>query len=400
MKLLHAILSQLRNSGKQEFCESNSSLDESMAQAIKLADPRIDADDVERAKQRRAAELEPKDWEAIDFVDLREGDYPDRGEEIIEGLLREGEVGFLGSVSKAGKSWLVGYLIWCVATGNHWLGKNVKQGKVLLIDNELKPREIDWRHTQIAKAMQFWPERDQLKVICRRGKGCDIQGVAHFIGTLDLADYSLIVIDAIYKTIPDGKSENDNEAMGKLMNILQGIAESKGVAMMCVHHATKGDQSHKSTLDILAGAGSFGRSLDAMIALRDHEQEGLNVIEFRARTNPDPESISVRFDWPTWSAVTVTPELKLAKSAGDRQQAARDKEADEMILKALSGTKGLSSAQLRPLTKMGPDRIARAIDRLIEGGLVKIAKRKNRKTGKRIEVLQCMDKCTDECMDI
>ena len=274
------------------------------AQTVKLVDPRIDPEEVERARRARAAELEPQGWEVLDFVDLRDGDNPKRGEEIIEGLLRDGEVGFIGSVSKAGKSWLVGYLVWCVITGHPWFGKNVKKGKVLLIDNELKPREIDWRHTQIVRglsrenATQIWAERDQLKVICRRGKSCDIQNLAHFIGTLDLTDYSLIVIDAIYKTIPDGRSENDNEAMGKLMNILQGIAEDKGVAIMCVHHATKGDQSQKSTLDILAGAGSFGRSLDTMIALRDHEQEGLNVIEFRTRTNPDPEAISVKFEWP------------------------------------------------------------------------------------------------------
>lgn len=302
---------------------------------LKSLDPRIDPVEVERARKQRAAELEPADWELTDFVDLRAGECPDRGEEVIEGFLRVGEVGFIGSVSKAAKSWLVGFLIWCVLTGSHWLGKNVKQGKVLLIDNELKPRELDWRHTQIAKAMQVWPERDQLMVISRRGKGCDIQGVAHFIGTLDLTGYSLIVIDAIYKTIPDGKSENDNEAMGKLMNILQGIAELKGVAVMCVHHGTKGEQSHKSTLDILAGAGSFGRSLDSMVALREHEQEGLNVLEFKTRTNIEPEAISVKFDWPLWNAVTVTPELKRPARQSQSQQAQSDRLDRQTLLDAI-----------------------------------------------------------------
>jgi RecA-family ATPase len=355
-----------------------------------LVDPRLDPDEVERARRERAAELEPQDWEVIDFVDLRDGDNPNRGEEIIEGLLRDGEVGFIGSVSKAGKSWLVGYLIWCVITGHHWLGKNVKQGRVLLIDNELKPREIDWRHTQIVRglsqenATQIWAERDQLKVICRRGKGCDIQGVAHFIGTLDLTDYSLIVIDAIYKTIPNGKSENDNEAMGKLMNILQGIAESKGVALMCVHHATKGDQSHKSTLDILAGAGSFGRSLDAMIALRDHEQEGLNVIEFRTRTNPDPEAISIKFEWPIWSAVTVKPSLKQPGQPRADKQKKDDQEADEQIIAALKKDKRLSESQFVRCTAMGPTRVQRAIGRAIKAG--KIDEKRVKRGGKRVLV--------------
>jgi RecA-family ATPase len=360
------------------------------AQTVKLVDPRIDPDEVERARRERASELEPQDWEVIDFVDLRDGDNPNRGEEIIEGLLRDGEVGFIGSVSKAGKSWLVGFLIWCVITGHHWFGKNVKQGKVLLIDNELKPREVYWRHTQIVRGLsqengtQVWAERDQLKVICRRGKGCDIQGVAHFIGTLDLTDYSLIVIDAIYKTIPNGKSENDNEAMGKLMNILQGIAESKGVALMCVHHATKGDQSHKTTLDILAGAGSFGRSLDAMIALRDHEQEGLNVIEFRTRTNPDPEAISVKFEWPVWSAVTVKPALRQIGQMRDDKQKKDDQEADEQIIAALERYKKLSESQIVRCTGMGPTRVSRAIGRAMKAG--KIEQKSVKRSGKKVPV--------------
>jgi hypothetical protein len=322
------------------------------------------------------------DWTCEDFVDLREGEYPHRGEEIIEGFLRAGEVGFIGSLSKAGKSWLVGFLIWCVVTGRLWLGKNVKQGKVLLIDNELKRKEIDWRHTQIARAMQHMPERNQLSVVCRRGKNCDIDLIAAKILDRDLTGYSLIVIDAIYKTIPDGKSENDNEAMGKLMNRLQYIAERTGVAVMCVHHATKGDQSQKSTLDILAGAGSFGRSLDSMIALRDHEQDGLNVIEFKTRTNPDPEPISVKFEWPLWQCLTLAPEVKQKKTGTDSAQAKRDKENVEKVSKHLATDKWLSVRQLRRLTGLGEGRVEKGLAKLIDDGLatMKSVRRQGHKT--------------------
>lgn len=304
---------------------------------------------------------DPFEWEVCDFNELRSGDKPERGEEIIQGLLRDGEVGFIGSVSKSGKSWLVGYLIWCIVTGCNWLGLNVKKGKVLLIDNELKKREIDWRHWQICRALHHFPEDGELKVVSRRGKSCDINLVADRILQMDLTGVVLIVIDAIYKAIPDGKSENDNEAMGKLMNTLQNIAERKNIAVMCVHHATKGDQSHKSTLDILAGAGSFGRSLDAMIAVRDHEQEGLNVIEFRSRTNPDPEPISAKFAFPLWESVTVQPEVKKPKSANETNQAKRDKEAKEKVAANLSTTKWRSVRQLRRYTGMGEPRVEKGL---------------------------------------
>jgi hypothetical protein len=326
------------------------------------------------------------DWEPVDFVHLREGEQLERGEEIIEGILRDGEVCFIGSQSKAGKSWLVGNLIWSAISGTPWLGHNVKQGRVLLIDNELKPREIDWRHTQIARALQFEPKAGMLTTICRRGKGCDIRGVALAIDQMDLSGYSLIVLDAVYKTIPDGKSENGNEEMGKLMDTLQGIAERTGVAAVCVHHATKGDQSQKSTLDILAGAGSFGRSLDTMIALRDHEQVGLNVIEYACRTNPSPDPISVKFEWPLWHAVTTTPELRKRPTSGEAAQARKDAEADELVRGALNSKRNVSERQLRRMTGLGESRVQRSLARLQAAGEIK--QRRVVRNGRKLEVYQ------------
>jgi len=242
-----------------------------------------------RYQQVEDPDLQPEIWECEDFIALRgDATHADRGYEIIEGLLRVGEVLLIGSSSKHGKSWLVGCLIWAAIAGSYWLGKSVKQGKVLLIDNELKRGELDWRHSMIAKELQYTPQPGDLTIIRRRGKSCDVQAIQFQLeqSGIDWSEYSLIVIDAIYKTIPDGKSENDNEAMGKLMNTLQGIAESTGVPVVGVHHSTKGSQGDKAVLDVFAGAGSFGRSLDSAVVIRDHEQPELSVIDFMPRSNP------------------------------------------------------------------------------------------------------------------
>ncbi|GAB5406593.1 MAG: hypothetical protein Aurels2KO_48240 [Aureliella sp.] len=322
---------------------------------------------------------EKSQWTFEDFTELRDSDELSRGSEIIEGLLRDGEVGFLGSVSKAGKSWLVGMLIWSVVTGRRWLGMNVKQGKVLLIDNELKRRELDWRHCQIARAMQHDPSPGELTTISRRGQTCDINELAASLEGFDWTGYSLLVIDAVYKTIPDGKSENDNEAMGKLMNVLQSISEKSGVAIMAVHHATKGDQSQKSTLDILSGAGSFGRSLDAMVALRDHEQDGLNVVEFNARTNPEPKAISAKFEWPLWTPVTVQPALRQSRTA---RAAASNKEAEARVLRGLEERGSWTSPSQLKKFGINQDRAEAALYRLKDAGRVETEARPNRFKGR------------------
>lgn len=154
---------------------------DNMVKAAVLKSPRS----VKELRETLINTLMPKKWEPEDYLELRGGGDLDRGAEIIEGILRDGEVGFICSASKAGKSWLVGNLIWAAISGQPWLGKNVKQGKVLLIDNELKRREIDWRNNQIALSMRHQPSEGELTVISRRGQDCDINKLSAALPSMD-----------------------------------------------------------------------------------------------------------------------------------------------------------------------------------------------------------------------
>jgi hypothetical protein len=329
-------------------------------------------------------DVQPEVWDVEDFVSLRgDAKFADRGKEIIEGLLREGEVMLIGSSSKHGKSWLVGNLIWSAILGSYWLGKLVTQGKVLLIDNELKRGEIDWRHSMIAHELDHQPKEGQLKVISRRGKSCDVQAIQYQLEKSGIvwSEYSLIVIDAMYKVIPDGKSENDNEAMGKLMNTLQGIAESTGVPVVGVHHSTKGSQGDKAVLDVFAGAGSFGRSLDSAVVIRDHEQPELSVIDFMTRSNPPQPTTSAKFDWPLWKAVTATPELRQVSRKSADKQAAEDAKSKAELLEAIPvKPKRIQQKTLRGKFPYGVGKFDRLIGGLVHEKRVRISRKKEGRT--------------------
>lgn len=313
-----------------------------------------------------------EDLSYVDFLDLRgeDGDI-DRGEFIVDGLIRDGEVGLVVAASKEGKSWFAGGLAWSVAYGLPFLGRDVLQGKVLLIDNELKPREIDFRHSQIVKALEMAPQRDLVTVLSRRGKVCD---AGRLIGTLiadyDFSDHALVILDCLYKAIPDGKSENDNEAMGKLMNQLQRLSEETGCAVVAVHHAPKGDMSNRSSLDLLSGASSFARSLDTVFALRPHEQEGYNVLEFKTRTNVQQDPETMKFDFPLWTPIAgIEPVIKSQLTKQAERQQADDQEADRKTLEALQqGEEPASKRQLRSRTGFGEARVQRCLDRLVSRG--------------------------------
>lgn len=329
------------------------------------------------------------EWTFEDYIDLRDGkECPDRGEVIIEGLLRAGEVMLIGSASKDGKSWLVGNLIWSTVQGSPWLGKQVKPGKVLLIDTELKRGELDYRNDEITKAMGYKPKRGDLTIVARRGKYFEIHGLRSQLeqSQTDWSQYSLIIIDSLYKCIPQGASENDNAAMGDLMNQLQGIGEVTGVPIVGVHHSPKGLQSKKAVLDVFAGAGAFGRSLDSAVVLRPHARPELTVVDFVVRSNVPQPSVSARFEWPKWEISNEEPSLKLQVSASEIRQKRLNEEADRIILEKLDFESWCSVSDLRAGTGMGNVRVTKSLNRLEQAATVETTQKTSRQTHKKMPV--------------
>ncbi|MDZ4849593.1 MAG: AAA family ATPase [Pirellulaceae bacterium] len=183
---------------------------------------------------------------------------------IVDGLLRRGEVCNIIASPKIGKSFLAGGLAWSVATGQPWLGFDTVLGNVLIIDNELHRETLSNRLWRIANAMEIdtTDDVDAIDVMSLRGQSAPIHSLEQHFGD-DYDRYSLIVLDALYRTLPEGTSENDNAGMMAVYNWLDRYAAKLHAAIVVVHHSSKGDQSDKSIMDVGSGAGSISRAADS-----------------------------------------------------------------------------------------------------------------------------------------
>jgi hypothetical protein len=315
---------------------------------------------------------------AIEFTDLRPV--------LVEGMLRLTEVANVIASPKVGKSYLVGSLALSIATGRPWLGMDVKQGPVLLIDNEIHIELITDRLCRIAKGMEI-PETEidgQLKVMSLRGRGCDIHELATHFGGIQRGEYSLVILDALYRFIPAGTSENDNAEMTQIYNAIDSYAELLGSSFVCVHHSSKGLQSEKGVTDMGAGAGAISRAADTHIAIRPHEQEGLAVLEAVTRSFKQPPPISLKWDYPLWYATTTPPALRKK----DNGQAQRDHDTDQQVLEVLKtrAAEWLSVTQIRNALGCGQERAARSLIRL--KGSDKITTQVEERKGESVTVYQ------------
>jgi len=309
--------------------------------------------------------------EIINLRDLTNASEP-MAHPVIDGLLRKGETANLIAATKVGKTFLIYVLALSVAMGLKWLQKfTTRQGRVLIIDNELHLPTLRTRIQAVAAAMglQLSDFVDRIDILSLRGRLTDIKSLSPIVSSIETDRYSLVIIDAWYRMLPPGVSENDNAGMADLYNTIDKYAASTGSAWLLVHHASKGDQSEKRVTDVGSGAGSQSRAADTHIVLREHQHEGHVVMSAAVRSFPPREPVVLKWEYPLWHSADHVDPNQLS-GPGQKQQAQRDAEGREQILSAIKDTEGATMSDLWKETGIGNDRGERLLAQLKHAGLV------------------------------
>lgn len=293
-------------------------------------------------------------------------EHPELREIIIDGLARSGETVNIVSVTKIGKSWLAYLLILAIATGQKWLGTfDCKQGRCLLIDNELHVETLSRRLDTVAQAMGIPPYEwgDQIDIIPLRGKMMDLNALAPTIMAIEPGTYRCVLADAWYRFFPPGVDENSNAQVMQLYNQIDQYADHLQAMWVNIHHASKGDQSGKSVVDVGSGAGSQSRAADSHLILRPHAEDGVVVLEAAVRSFPPVDPIAIRWSYPCWSLAEDVDESQLRRPASpqDQRQKAKDAEGIAKIVAAMTGGDTLTCRQLRTKTGLSRERLDRLL---------------------------------------
>jgi hypothetical protein len=218
---------------------------------------------------------------------------------VVEGLVRRGEVCNWIGAPKTGKSWLLHRLICGMVGGGGFpggkQGRNslqVERGRVLLCDVELHAETLEnrlwWTATQTGTTAADLEAN--LDLIVGRGLTLALQDIEETVAARGKGYYQAICLDAFYRFIPAGMSENENADMTQLYNAIDRIALAADAAIFVVHHTTKGVQTSKSIMDVGAGAGAIGRATDTHITFLRHRQEGCISMQAETRSFPRPEA--------------------------------------------------------------------------------------------------------------
>lgn len=292
--------------------------------------------------------------------------YPTLRRPVIDGLIREGETGNLIAKSKVGKSWLAYGIAISVATGRQLWGRyDCAPGRVLLVDNELHPEVLASRIPAVAAAMGLSVDdlAGKLDVVTLRGRLMGLDDIGALVRRSG-EPYRLVIVDALYRAMPEGSKENSNDDMTGVYNAIDAEARKTGAAFLLVHHASKGNQSDKDVTDVGSGAGAQSRAADLHLVLRPHQDEGIIVAEAAVRSFAPVEPFCLAWNFPVWTpADDADPQqLKRQPTKADERQAAKDAEGAGEIVEALRRQGGrLTESKVRKATGFGQSRAARLL---------------------------------------
>ena len=327
-------------------------------------DPTVSRESLLEVRDELGSDAKRSGLSILTFDELSK-QFPHLRPSVIDGIAREGEVINIVSKSKIGKSWLAYGLELCCVVGRPWLDRfPTRAGRVLLIDNELHQEVLAFRIKEVAQSMGigYSEYADLFDVWSLRGNLMSIIEMELQLRRLPRGHYQVILFDALYRMLPQGMSENDNAMMAAVYNTLCRIADITGAVVICIVHATKGDQSGKDVTDVGSGAGSQSRAADTHLILRPHEESGCVVLDAAIRSFAPIEPMALRWEFPIWAPdSTLCPDdLKGTKSQREQTKESKDSRQTELVfeklkehgpatVKKLIGQTGISRDKLQRL---------------------------------------------------
>lgn len=239
-------------------------------------------------------------------------DPPPLADELIEGILRRGHKMMLSAPSKSGKSFLLQQLVIAVASGGTWLGRRCRQGKVLYVNLEIDRASMVDRFRKITSDVTFVDDTNgawskNVTVWTLRGHVTSLDKLTpSIIRRGRNKDYSLVIIDPIYKVITG--DENNASDMSHFLNHFDVICHNLGCSIAFSHHYSKGTQAGKYAMDRASGSGVFNRDPDAQLAVTpldvdEERQQQLDKttcwrVEYTLREFESPKPTNIYFRYP------------------------------------------------------------------------------------------------------
>jgi DNA-binding transcriptional ArsR family regulator len=273
---------------------------------------------------------------------------------IVKRHLPEGCSLLLGK-PKIGKSWLALDIALAVAEGGECLGKDVREGDVLLLALEDSPRRLQRRlramlgQREVPKRLQYGTEAPRL----------DQDLIEQLRGWIKKVKRPrLIVIDVLQRIRPaSGRKDNPYESDYNTIRALQELAGETRVAILIVHHQRKA--SADDLYDTASGTlGLTGAADSVLVLVKEPQGKALYG------TGRDMEEFGVAVAQNAYKRWDVLGDATEVRQTDERSS----------IIAALRKNGQMRSQEIADLTNKSPSNVGNLLKRLLDDGVVEKVK--------------------------
>jgi hypothetical protein len=256
---------------------------------------------LDQVKSKSRSELPPVlKWD--EFRPPVQSKLPD---ELVKGVLHRGAKLMIAGGSKSFKTWVLMHLGIAVSEGLPWWGMETVKGRVLYVNLELMQVFCEVRSRALTNALKIERAGDFDTWHLRGYARSFTELMPHFEAVMHRGQYSLIILDPVYKILGD-RDENANGEVAELLNEFEALARKTGAAVAYGHHHSKGNQSEKDARDRSSGAGAWTRDPDALVDMTPHLEDEHFTVTFTLRNHAPKKPMVVRWEFPVMS---IAPDM-------------------------------------------------------------------------------------------
>ena len=237
------------------------------------------------------------DWENMPTV----GEFVKSGDEMVEylldGAIIENSTSILASDPGVGKSVWALCLAFSVATGETFLGREVKPGNVLFFDYEMAENLLRWRLGAVARGMGLEIDKvDSFRIRSLATESLSTEaGINMLAARIAAFKPSLVVFDTMRRVMGDLK-ENQSDDMAKILQAINHIKARTGhnFSVLYLHHTVKDKEAQG--LEKVRGSGDLSGQVDQVLVM-DRFDDGRIVLDAVKQRHGEPFREAYKMAW-------------------------------------------------------------------------------------------------------
>jgi hypothetical protein len=207
---------------------------------------------------------------------------------IIKNLLGPGDIGAVLGESGSGKSVVLPYLAYCVALGQPFFGRRVKQGRVLYFAAE-NGEGLERRLQALGDAMGDPGDRLLTVIEDVNLSGGERDMLQRFADTINYYEADLAIVDTLFAAFPETDvTEHGEMGASRVVNIARACTTApRKPALVFGHHVPKGG-------GIAYGGQKLQAMFDTTLFIEGELKQNRKVVVRKNRRGPDGDKYEFR----------------------------------------------------------------------------------------------------------